>query len=444
MLYTLLAFLVTLGVLVTFHELGHYWVARRCGVRVERFSIGFGKVLYRRKDRHGTEWAVSALPLGGYVAMQNDPPPGTTLEQVQESFNCKPLWQRAAVVLAGPLANLILAVIIYALVGVLGAQEPAPVIARPQAGTPAAQAGFQAGDRLIDIAGREVRSWNEARWEFMEALSSGGTLAVGVLDAQGQERERSLSLPAGEITPDNRDLLAQAGLALLPPRAVVQEVYKDSAGEQAGLQEKDIILALGSRQDPDVVQFVEQIQQSAGQTLALDVLRAGQILHLSITPRAQAGEDGEVLGRIGAQIGPDFDMVHVRYGPVDSVRRGFVRTAETFWFSLKMIGRMITGEVSVRNVSGPVTIADYAGQTARIGLIAYLNFLALISISIGLLNLLPVPMLDGGHLLYYAIEAVRGKPASERMLMIGQRLGLSALAVLMSIAFFNDITRLFS
>src|SRR5690606_26018768 len=157
-----------------------------------------------------------------------------------------------------------------------------------------------------------------------------------------QERERSLSLPAGEITPDNRDLLAQAGLALLPPRAVVQEVYKDSAGEQAGLQEKDIILALGSRQDPDVVQFVEQIQQSAGQTLALDVLRAGQVLHLPITPRAQAGEDGEVLGRIGAKIGPDFDMVHVRYGPVDSVRRGFVRTAETFWFSLKMIGRMIT------------------------------------------------------------------------------------------------------
>ena len=444
MLYTLLAFLVTLGVLVTFHELGHYWVARRCGVRVERFSIGFGTVLYRRLDKHGTEWAVSALPLGGYVAMQNDPPVQASPEQIQESFNFKPLWQRAAIVLAGPMANLILAVFIYALVGLLGAQEPAAVIAQPAAQTPAAQAGFQGGDRLLDVDGREVRSWGEARWEFMEALSSGGVLTVGVRDAQGQVRERNLSLPAGEISPDGQDLLAQAGLALQPPRAKVEEVYEGSAGEQAGLQAQDVILALGGISAPNVMRFVEQVQQSADQVLPLQVLRDGQVLTLAITPRAQAGDDGRVLGRIGVKVGPDFEMVHVRYGPVDSVQRGFVRTAETFWFSLKMIGRMVTGEVSVRNVSGPVTIADYAGQTARIGLIAYLNFLALISISIGLLNLLPVPMLDGGHLLYYAIEAVRGKPASERMLLVGQRVGLSLLAVLMSIAFFNDITRLFS
>ncbi|WP_341666688.1 RIP metalloprotease RseP [Alcaligenes sp. SDU_A2] len=443
MLYTLLAFLVTLGVLVTFHELGHYWVARRCGVRVERFSVGFGKVLYRRTDKHGTEWAVSALPLGGYVAMQNDPPPDATPHQIQESFNNKPLWQRAAIVLAGPMANLILAVVIYAVVGLLGAQEPAAVIAQPAAGTPAAQAGFQEADRLTAIDGQPVRSWGEARWEFMEALSSGGELTVTVQDAQDRQRERRLLLPAGEISPDERDLLAEAGLALMPPRALVQEVFRDSAGEQAGLQEGDVILKLGDLDSPGVVQFVERVQQSAGQTLALDVLRSGQLQHLFITPRAQA-VNGVQQGRIGVQLGPDFDMVHVRYGPVDSVQRGFVRTAETFWFSLKMIGRMVTGEVSVRNVSGPVTIADYAGQTARIGLIAYLNFLALISISIGLLNLLPVPMLDGGHLLYYAIEAVRGKPASERMMMIGQRIGISLLAVLMSIAFFNDITRLFS
>ncbi len=440
MLFTVLAFLVALGVLVTFHELGHYWVARRCGVRVERFSVGFGKVLYRRFDKNGTEWAVSALPLGGYVAMQNDPPAHATPAQVAESFNCKPLSQRAAIVLAGPMANLILAVVIYALVGLLGTQEPIAQIGPVPDHTPAAQAGFQAGDRLVSVDGKEVDSWLQARWAFMDALSSGGELKVGVRDALGQEHDRYLNLPAGEVLPDGKDLMAVAGLSLRPSRSIVQEVFEGTAAEQAGLQEKDVILRLDDLVEPGITRFVQKVQQSADRTVELDVLRAGEIQRLLITPKG----DNDGQGRIGAQVAADIPMTLVRYGPVESVQRGFTRTGQTFWFSLKMIGRMITGEVSVRNVSGPVTIADYAGQTARIGIIAYLNFLALISISIGLLNLLPVPMLDGGHLLYYAIEAVRGKPASERMMLVGQRLGLALLAALMSIAFFNDIPRLFS
>jgi regulator of sigma E protease len=271
-------------------------------------------------------------------------------------------------------------------------------------------------------------------------LSSGGELEVGVKNQLGQEQNRYLTLPAGEILPDGQDLMAKAGLVLRPARSIVQEVFKDSAAEQAGLQEDDLIIRLDDLVEPGITAFVQKVQQSAGKTLELEVLREGEIQRLLLTPEG----DANAQGRIGAKVAMDMPMTLVRYGPVESVERGFTRTGETFWFSLKMIGRMITGEVSVRNVSGPVTIADYAGQTARIGFIAYLNFLALISISIGLLNLLPVPMLDGGHLLYYAIEAVRGKPASERMMLVGQRLGLALLAVLMSIAFFNDITRLFS
>jgi regulator of sigma E protease len=443
MFYTLLAFAVALGVLITFHELGHYWVARRCGVRVLRFSVGFGKVLAQRTDRNGTEWAISAIPLGGYVKMMDDPPEGASDSLAAQAFNRKPLAQRSAIVAAGPLANLILAALLYTALNLAGTSEPAAILAQPQAGTAAALAGFQAGDRVTAVDGTPVQSWSQVRWQLMDTVTEGGEARIEV-DARGTARTHTLHFDAGEIAPDAPDPMALAGISLATPQPKVGQVMAGGAGEAAGLRQDDIIIAAGDLRRPDAATLVATIQQHPGQSLPLTVLRDGTELSLRVTPAAESGADGKPVGRIGVMLTGDFPMVTVRYGLFESLSRGVTRTADTVWYSLKMMGRMVTGDVSLRNVSGPVTIADYAGQTARIGVSAYIGFLALISVSIGVLNLLPIPMLDGGHLLYYLLEALRGKPLPERWLENGQRIGLGLLAALMSLAFFNDFSRLFS
>lgn len=444
MLFTLLAFALALGLLITFHELGHYWVARRCGVKVLRFSVGFGKVLIRRVDSNGTEWALSAIPLGGYVKMLDDPLPGAAPEQANQAFNRQSVGKRFAIVAAGPIANLLLAAILYASISMVGTQEPAAILAAPAANSEAARAGFQAGDRITRINDTEVNSWSEARWNMLDALTSGGELSVSVKTADGLQRERALSLREGKIEPDSADLMAEAGLALAAPKPKVTEVTAGGVGAQAGLQPGDIFTAVGTVQNPTANVLVKEIQAHAGQPLGITVIRDGAALTLSVIPKQEIAADGTKVGRIGVLLGADFPMVTVRYGPLDSLYRGVVRTFDTAWFSLKMMGRMVVGDVSVRNISGPVTIADYAGQTARIGLAAYVGFLALISVSIGVLNLLPIPMLDGGHLFFYVLEIVRGRPVPEKWLETGQRIGLGLLAALMGLAFFNDFSRLFS
>lgn len=444
MLFTLLAFAIALGVLITFHEYGHYWVARRCGVHVERFSVGFGKVLLRRRDRNGTEWALSAIPLGGYVKFQDEPDPADPPEVSRRAFNQQPLRNRAAIVAAGPFANLLLAVLLYALLGLMGTQQPAPVIGSPPAGTPAAVAGFEEGDRFTAIDGSPVDSWSEARWQLMDAFTGGGTVQVDVQTVTGATRSRALPLAASAIEPDAADPMAEAGLMLKTPRPLVRELVDGGAGQAAGLQPGDVFLAVDDITDPSAADVVAQVQAAAGQSLPLTILRDGATMTLAIVPLSETDADGQQVGRIGVMLGADLEMVTVKHGPLDSLWRGVERTADTVILSFKMMGRMIFGDVSLRNVSGPVTIADYAGQTARVGLAAYISFMALISVSIGVLNLLPIPMLDGGHLLYYAMEAVRGRPLPESWLMTGQRIGLGLLAALMSLAFFNDLTRLFS
>ena len=444
MLFTLIAFVVALGVLVTFHELGHYWVARLCGVRVLRFSVGFGRILARRTDKQGTEWALSAIPLGGYVKMLDEPEPGATPQQAAQAFNQKTLGQRSAIVLAGPLANLLLAAVLYTSLNLVGTSEPAAILAEPPASSAAARAGFQGGDRIVAVNGQPVQSWSEARWQLLDVLTGGGRADTEVETATGVKRELQLVLAQGNVDPDGADPMAEAGLRLASPQPRVAGVNAGSPGERAGLRAGDIILAVGGLERPSASAMVAEIQKHPGQPLNLVVLRDGATLTVPVTPSAETAEGGAVVGRIGVMLGADFPMVTVRYGPLDSMARGLSRTADTVWLSLKMMGRMVIGDVSLRNVSGPVTIADYAGQTARIGLAAYIGFLALISVSIGVLNLLPIPMLDGGHLMYYVLEALRGKPVPQKWLENGQRIGLGLLAALMSLAFFNDFSRLFS
>lgn len=443
MLFTLLAFAVALGTLIIFHELGHYWVARLCGVRVLRFSVGFGKVVLRRTDRHGTEWAVSALPLGGYVKMQDDPPAGASAEEAAGAFNSKPVGQRIAIVAAGPIFNLILAVFLYAGLNMAGTQEPVAVIAQPAADTPAAHAGLSPGDRILAIDGEEIASWSDARWRLMDVMSTGGNARIEVRTAGGAVQQRELVLPSNTMDPAGGDPLAAAGIRLAQPKPVVRVVNDGGEGQAAGLRAGDLIEAVNGDPTLDTGALVQQIQDSAGKTLALTLLRDGAPVSLNVTPRAEM-VNGQEIGRLGVQLGGDVPMVTVRYGVFESLWRGAVRTWDTAWFSLRMMGRMVTGDVSWRNVSGPVTIADYAGQTARIGIVAYIAYIALISISLGVLNLLPIPMLDGGHLLYYLVEIVRGSPPPARWIDIGQRAGIGLLAGLMGLALFNDFTRLFT
>lgn len=356
MLLTIAAFVVALGVLIVIHEYGHYWVARRCGVRVLRFSVGFGKVLLQRTDKHGTEWALSAIPLGGYVKMLDGREAPVPEGQESEAFDRLSVWRRIAIVAAGPLANLLLASLLYAFLFMGGIQEPAP--------------------------------------------------------NQG------------------------------PPLVVVQAVQPNSAAAEAGVQPGDVVLGVDQVNAPDPAGFVDYVGARANMPLALRVERAGQPIELVVVPQAVADDAGVTTGRMGVQIRANVQFVETKYGVVESLYRGAERTVDVAWLSLRMLGNMIIGQASWSNLSGPVTIADYAGQTARLGLDAYITFLAVVSVSLGILNLLPIPMLDGGHLLYYLVEIVRGSPPPERWFDIGQRAGLGLLLALMSVALFNDFVRL--
>ena len=454
MLTTLISFFVTLGVLITFHELGHYWVARWCGVRVLRFSVGFGRVLLKRVDKHGTEWAISAIPLGGYVKMldQDDLAPTSTAApasaspQVPDprgtSFQSQPVSRRFAIVAAGPMFNLILAVLLYAFINFVGTKEPEAIIAPPTTNSPAAIAGLQGGDKVVAINQTDIASWPQLRWNLLQLLADGGE-AVLTIEQGGARLNRTIQLPT-LADPSQADPMRDLGLGLAGGPPVVRSVVEGSVAQRAGLQPNDLIIRVGTINRPDTGLLVSTIQKNADRPVELEVIRNGDTLKFSVTPSAFTLANGQIVGRAGIQLGADIPMVNVSYGPIDSLVNGTIKTFDTAWFSLRMMGRMLTGDVSLKNISGPVTIADYAGQTAKLGWAAYIGFLALVSVSLGILNLLPIPMLDGGHLLYYLIEMVRGKPVSDRVMAIGQRAGVSLLAGLMVLALFNDLIRIFN
>lgn len=450
---TIVAFVVALGILIAVHEYGHYRVAVACGVKVLRFSVGFGQPLWRwQSPTSGTEFVLATFPLGGYVRMLDEREAPVPPEQRHLAFNTQPLRARAAIVAAGPVANLLLAVLLYALVNWTGVQEPIARLASPVPGSIAAQAGLQGGEWVREVAmgseePRPVRSFEDLRWLLTQAALETTPLRLEVQADEGA-RLRSVLLPLEQLDVREADaqLLRKVGIVAPWTRPVIGSLSPDGAGQRAGLREGDVVLRVGAVPVVDGQQLRELIRQSvrAGQPLTQtwQLQRAGQTMPLEVTPDIVAEPSGAVA-RIGAYVGAAPELVTVEYGAAESLWHGAVRTWEVSLLTLRMMGRMVVGEASLKNLSGPLTIADYAGRSASMGLTQYLLFLALISVSLGVLNLLPLPVLDGGHLMYYLWEGVTGKGVSDVWMERLQRGGVALLLLMMSIALFNDFTRLF-
>ncbi|WP_433693032.1 RIP metalloprotease RseP [Paraburkholderia phenoliruptrix] len=464
LLIEVLAFAVAIGVLVVVHEYGHYSVARLCGVKVLRFSIGFGKPLFQWvSPKSGTEWTIAALPLGGYVKMLDERETGQApipAEALPHAFNRQSVWRRIAIVAAGPVANFLLAIVLFSLVFATGVTEPAAILATPAPNTAAAVAGFEGGETVVAVRAENaaesepVRSWSDLRWKLLGAAFDHKRV---VLSAKGADGTSDFQLDLRGLTEKDvdDDFMSRLGFEPGGGKLTVAGVQPGSAAQKAGLRPGDRLRAINGIATDNATAFIAYVKSHAGQPLTLQVERAGagqtqaqgqapgKLEDIRIVPQAQRDPaTGEQVGRIGAELATQVPSINVRYGPVESLRLGARRTWDLAAYSVRMFGRMIVGDASLKNLSGPVTIADYAGKSARLGPSAFLSFLALVSISLGVLNLLPIPVLDGGHLLYYLVEAVTGKVVSDRWQLVFQRAGLACIVALSAIALFNDLARL--
>jgi regulator of sigma E protease len=448
---TLLSFIAAIAILVVIHEMGHYWVARLCGVKVLRFSVGFGKAIYTKRFANSeTDWVISAIPLGGYVKMLDEREGEVVTHELHLAFNRQPVLQRMAIVVAGPVANLLLAIILFWALFIYGVPSLKPVLGEILPNTAAASASMNAQETILSINEQAIPSWEQVSWALLDIVLQGDTEArIEARTVQGDIVLHVLDLKALTSDNMNEDFLRSLGLQPYQPlvRPVIGKLVEGGVAQRAGLLPDDKILRVDSQSIEDWKDLVKAVRGHPGQLLRLEVERSGTLQVLHLTPEATS-EANITVGKIGAA--PHIDqreldalLTNVHYAPLAAFGHAVRKTWDISKVSLKSLGKMVLGEMSLKNLSGPITIADYAGQSAQMGVVAYLSFLALISISLGVLNLLPIPLLDGGHLLYYMVELIKGSPMSEKVWGAGQKVGIALLVTLMALALFNDFSRLF-
>jgi regulator of sigma E protease len=438
-------FIIALAILIVVHEFGHFWVARRCGVKVLKFSVGFGPALWRKIDSKGTEYAIAAIPLGGYVKMLDEREGEVEHAERDQAFNRKSLSQRFAIVAAGPIANLLFAVVAYWLVFVIGINGLKPFIGDVLENTPAYHAGLLPGDEIVAVNNETTPIWSQVMRQLWLDVSEDKTIQITV-NSGGIMLDKSLSLPPIS-TEQNNQLLSIIGIQPLQPEIepIIGEVLKGEAADKAGLKAADRLLSVDGRELNDWMQWVRLVQASPAKTLRVEVERSGELLMVDLTP--SLSEQGQ--GRIGASVNtshaviPDYMQAESRLDPFSAVVAAVDKTISFSYLTVKSLVGVVMGHVSLDNLGGPISIAQIAGASASNGFVSFINFLAVISISLGILNLLPIPVLDGGHLVLYLIEWVKGSPVSEEMQLAGQKAGIFILLFIMILAFFNDLTRVF-
>ncbi|EKZ95651.1 zinc metallopeptidase [Cupriavidus sp. HMR-1] len=457
---TVVAFVVALCILIFVHEMGHYLAARACGVKVLRFSIGFGRPLARwvGKGRDKTEWTLAAIPLGGYVKMlderERDPETDPPIDpaELPRAFNRQPVGKRFVIVAAGPLANFLLAVVLYVVLFAGGMREPVPVVAAPAAGTLAAQAGVRDGDRVLSLTASDhteaVRSWNDLRMAVFSQGFGDARAVLRVRGTDGAERDVTLArLPNTGGDPE-QDPLAVLGLALKGGPVTITEIVPDSAAQRAGLKAGDRVVAWDGQPLTQASALIRGVRARPGQEVTLGIERAGERMDVKAKLDAAPAPEGEArggsqVGKLGAALNQAVQTEIVRYPLVQAVARAADQVWNTSALSLKLLGKMLVGQASLQNLSGPLTVADYAGRAANMGWQPFISFLALVSVSLGVLNLLPIPVLDGGHLLYYCVEFLTGRPVPDHWQAMLQKVGIACILLLTSLALFNDVSRLF-
>lgn len=449
LLLTIFITLGTLGILVAVHEFGHFWVARRCGVKVLRFSIGFGKPLARWRDRLGTEYAVAAIPLGGYVKMLDEREGEVAEEELHLAFNRKPVLARIAVVAAGPVANFLLAIVAYWGLFLAGETGYAPVIDKVEAGSVADIAGLEAGQEIVAVDGRETPTWQALGFRLLERIGDTGTMSFTVRYPESDMLYESEAPLDGWLAgAEEPDLYGGLGIELYMPPIVprASEVVAGGAAARAGLEAGDLVLAADGQPMPLWEDWVAYVRERPGKTIAVNVRRGDREFSTTLTPEPFTGEQGQTSGRIGMAVEappmPEELRREFERGPVAALGAGVRRTGELISFTLESVRKMLQGLISPKNLSGPITIAKVASSSAKSGLESYIGFLALLSVSLGVLNLLPIPVLDGGHLLYYTVELIAGKPVPERVQVAGYQVGLFLVVSLMALALYNDFARL--
>ncbi|ACJ30208.1 Membrane-associated zinc metalloprotease, putative [Shewanella piezotolerans WP3] len=447
------SFIVALGILIAAHEYGHFWVARKCGVKVERFSIGFGKAIWRKTGQDGTEYVIAMIPLGGYVKMLDERVDDVPEELKDQAFNRKGVWQRIAIVSAGPIANFLFAILALYAMYLIGVPAIKPVIDSTVAGSPAAQIVVKEPLQIMSVGGQKVKDWEEVNLALAGHIGNQQVdISVAPLErlegTNSNAQQYTLDTREWKFDPEKELPITAIGLGMYRPQILptLAMVSEDGAAGLAGIKVGDILVAIDGERYSEWPRFVEIVQQSPNKSLDITVRRNGEQLVMKVTPKSRENADGGIEGVIGvaptSEPWPDNMKLQLEYGFFDSFPVAVDKTWQLVSVSIKMIGKLLTGDVSVKNLSGPISIAQGAGNSANVGLVYFLGFLALISVNLGIINLLPLPVLDGGHLLYYFVEVITGRPVPEKVQEIGFRFGAALLLMLMSVALFNDFSRL--